>query len=384
MEVREMNILLGLTGSVASTLAPKIVKGLQELGEVQVIATDYALRFFNREDIKAELYTDKDEWKWPDGLPYRDEGWHTPRGWHDAEGYRNYYEKDDEIIHIALRRGANALVIAPTTANTLAKIMNGLCDNLLTSVVKAWDWNRPIILAPAMNTLMWKNPITQKQIADFQSMVANTVVVPPISKDLACGDTGEGAMARIETVVDFTREALRWGFPLEVCNGIPIAPHPGAFGHKRKHSHHTGIDLYCEEGEPVNAVEDGEIVGIEWFTGPKDESPWWNDTQAILIEGATGVVCYGEIEVSPFCQVGGTVSKGGRIGHVKPVLKEGKERPDIPGHSRSMLHIELYTHGSTKCSVSWKLDQEKVKNMRDPTTFLRQARNAPDNILTME
>jgi hypothetical protein len=256
-------------------------------------------------------------------LPYRDEGWHTPRGSHDSKGYRNYYNKDDEILHIALRRWANAFVIA-----------------------------------------------------------RNTVVVPPISKDLACGDAGEGAMARIETIVDFTRESLRWSFPLKKCNGIPVTPHPGAFSHKRKHSHHTGVDLYCEEGERVYAVEDGVIVGIEWFTGAKDESPWWNDTQAILVEGATGVVCYGEIQVSKRCVVGNTVSRGGWLGRVAPVLKEGKERPDIPGHSRCMLHMELYTHGSTKCSVSWGLDKEKAKNMRDPTTWLIRARNAPENFLT--
>lgn len=67
-------------------------------------------------------------------------------------------------MHIELRKWADCLLIAPLSANTMAKISNGLCDNLLTNVARAWDYNKPMILAPAMNTMMYENPITKKQI----------------------------------------------------------------------------------------------------------------------------------------------------------------------------------------------------------------------------
>jgi hypothetical protein len=56
-------------------------------------------------------------------------------------------------------------------------------------------------------------------------------------------------------------------FPLESCTGIPAHPHPGAFAARRRHDVHTGVDLYCSEGEPVLAVEDGDVVNVEPFTG---------------------------------------------------------------------------------------------------------------------
>lgn len=61
----------------------------------------------------------------------------------------------DPVLHIELRRWADVLVLAPLSANTMAKVAHGLCDNLLTSVVRAWDYAKPMIVAPAMNTYMW-------------------------------------------------------------------------------------------------------------------------------------------------------------------------------------------------------------------------------------
>ncbi len=79
---------------------------------------------------------------------------------------------------------------------------------------------------------------------------------------------------------------------------IPLKPHPGAFGVLRKHHTHEGVDLYATEGEAVYAVEKGVVIAVEDFTGPKAGSPWWLDTQSVLIEGAVGVVCYGELIAS--------------------------------------------------------------------------------------
>lgn len=348
-----MNILLGLTGSVASTLYMKLIEEFSKLGNVDVILTENAKKFANPQILlqsKARtIYVDEDEWYIEDGV---------------CE-YRKW-RKGDPILHIELRRKAAALVIAPCSANTLAKISGGICDNLLTSVVRAWDLNRPWFIAPAMNTHMWNHPITNKQLSEVSAYGCN--VIYPQSKKLACGDNGIGALADIDKIVDEVRQSLKWSFPLERCSGIPVTPHPGAFKAVRRDNHvHTGVDLYTDEGQPIRACESGTIVSIEPFTGAKDGSPWWKDTDAILIEGASGVICYGELEPSPLVNVGMQIQRGDVIGRVKRVILEGKERPEITGWKPSMLHMELYPHGTTKASDGYINARDLLQ---DPTPYL--------------
>lgn len=88
-------------------------------------------------------------------------------------------------------------------ANTLAKAANGLCDNLLTCILRAWDHNSnlkyPIIICPAMNTAMWEHPITVKHLDQVKEF--GYFIVPPIRKILICGDEGMGAMASIPDIM---------------------------------------------------------------------------------------------------------------------------------------------------------------------------------------
>lgn len=135
--------------------------------------------------------------------------------------------------------------------------------------------------------------------------------------------------------------------------------HPGAFGSVRLHDVHTGIDLYCEEGECVYSIEDGVVVGIEIFTGPntKPPSPWWHETHAVLIEGKSGVFLYGEI--APSLRVGDVVHAGDKVGNVKTVLKKDKGKP------MTMLHFEQYVHG-TRESVWWPLNENKPESLLNP------------------
>lgn len=145
---------------------------------------------------------------------------------------------------------------------------------------------------------------------------------------------------------------------------IPIKEHVGAFGAKRKMHIHEGVDLYCLEGEPVYAIEDGNVVLIENFTGPKAGSDWWNDTNAVHIEGKCGVFVYGEIIEVDSIKVGKEIKEGDLIGYVKTVLKKDKGRP------MSMLHLELYQHGS-RMSVTWHpWQKEKPNFLQDPTSIL--------------
>lgn len=106
--------------------------------------------------------------------------------------------RGDPVLHIELRKWADICLIAPLSANTLAKIANGLADNLLTSTLRAWDFSKPICAAPAMNTYMWNHPVTLPQINLLETW--GYTVIYPISKKLVCGDTGVGAMADIDSL----------------------------------------------------------------------------------------------------------------------------------------------------------------------------------------
>lgn len=347
-------IILGITGSVAATLTPKIAKALADIPlveSVDIVTTKAGEYFF--EESQHPVWRDNDEWF--------------------VDGQKKWRQKGDPVFHIDLRDAGSVLVIAPCSANTLAKLANGICDNLLTSIYLAWDTLRPVIIAPAMNTYMWEHPATRANIKILKDR--GVTVVRPQSKELACGTTGYGALADIGEIVENVQKSLCWKFPLFYCNGIPVGNHPGAFGYRRFCSHHTGVDLYTPwlTGTAVHAVESGRIIAKEAFTGPQDNSPWWNDTDAILVEGASGVICYGEICPNAL-KVGDVVSQGMGLGLVIPVLPEGKERPDIPGHSRSMLHIELYKRERRTCSTSWPLDTEKHPYLVDPTPYLLECK----------
>lgn len=106
------------------------------------------------------------------------------------------------MLHIELRKWADLLVVAPLSANTLSSIVVGRCDGLLLSVLRAWDWReeRGVVVAPAMNTLMWTHPVTGGQVETLKGW--GVEVLMPVSKVLACGDEGVGGMVGVEVVVE--------------------------------------------------------------------------------------------------------------------------------------------------------------------------------------
>lgn len=162
---------------------------------------------------------------------------------------------------------------------------------------------------------------------------------------------------------------MTWQWPLDA---EPLLPDlPGLFGYPRAHDIHTGVDLYCELGTKVLAVEDGEVIGVDWFTGVNaptwDDKPstWWNDTHIILVRGESGVVGYGE--VSPRVRVGEHVKKGDWIATIdQAVLKTYKGRPMV------MLHIEVMTETADK-SDWWPPGTPCPPTLRDPLPFLLAA-----------
>ncbi|CAG2120445.1 unnamed protein product, partial [Medioppia subpectinata] len=109
-------------------------------------------------------------------------------------------------LHIELRKWATVGVVAPIDANTLAKVAVGMCDNLLTCVLRAWDTDKPLLFCPAMNVNMWSHPITERNLQTLHSFGYKQV--GPIAKRLACGDTGMGAMAEVTAIVQQVKHVL--------------------------------------------------------------------------------------------------------------------------------------------------------------------------------
>lgn len=152
---------------------------------------------------------------------------------------------------------------------------------------------------------------------------------------------------------------------------IPLAPHPGSFAKERKNHIHEGVDLYCEKGDQVFAIEDGLIVKIKPFTGTLIQSPWWNDTWCVMVEGKSGVFNYGEIIPNENLKEGMSVKEGEIIGKVETVLKKDKGRP------MNMLHLELYKSGTTDAILEWSLNQEQPNHLLNPTPLLLELANIP-------
>ena len=94
------------------------------------------------------------------------------------------------------------------SANLLGKITGGLCDDLLGCVIRAWDIQRPILVAPSMNQLMWEHPITAKQLAILSREWTWFEILPPQVKALACGDVGQGGMCEWSEIVTVIEERL--------------------------------------------------------------------------------------------------------------------------------------------------------------------------------
>ena len=162
-----MKVVLGVTGSIAAYKACELVRLLVKRGdEVHVVMTEHARAFvtpltfqtLSRNPVECNLFEDPQDWK-PE--------------------------------HISLAAAADLVVVAPATANILAKMAHGIADDLLSSTLLATK--APVLVAPAMNTGMWENPATQANIA---ALTARGVrVVQPGTGDLACGTEGAGRMA---------------------------------------------------------------------------------------------------------------------------------------------------------------------------------------------
>ncbi|BGP18970.1 hypothetical protein JCM10213_002610 [Rhodosporidiobolus nylandii] len=185
---RNLHVLIACSGSVAAIKVPLIVAELlrHDKVDVQVVATKSALHFFEAEALDKEY-----------------EG--RVRVWTDADEWAGWQKIGDPVLHIELRRWADVVLVAPCSANTLAKITHGICDNILTSFLRALPTFVPVYLFPAMNTHMYHHPLTAKQLKTVQEELGYKVF-GPIGKKLACGDIGLGAMFEWSDIVKLVVE----------------------------------------------------------------------------------------------------------------------------------------------------------------------------------
>jgi len=166
------HILLGVSGGIAAYKAAELVRLFRKQGcEVRVVMTESAMQFVSPLTFQALS-----------GNPV-----HTELLNADAE---------NAMSHINLARWADVLLIAPATANTLAKCSHGLADDLLSTLYLAAQC--PVYVAPAMNQAMWYKTVTQDNIAKLKAHGVN--VINPESGEQACGETGLGRMAEPATI----------------------------------------------------------------------------------------------------------------------------------------------------------------------------------------
>jgi phosphopantothenoylcysteine decarboxylase len=225
----KIHVLLCASGSVATIKIPNMINALakHENVRIRLIFTTSAANFLQGQSAEQPSVADIE------ALPNVD------AVYFDADEWAEPWIRGNKILHIELRRWADIMVIAPLSANELAKITQGWADNLLLSVVRAWDttglvdpvrhipgvqWaeeaapggvvrKKRILVAPSMNTAMWLQPITKKQIDVLNDEWGFKnrgwfEVLQPMEKELACGDIGGGAMKDWREIVAIVEERL--------------------------------------------------------------------------------------------------------------------------------------------------------------------------------
>jgi len=173
-------VVLGISGGIAAYKSAEIASRLTQSGFlVDVIMTEAATRFITPLTLRSLT-----------GRPVVTDMFQTPSDWH--------------IGHIALAEAAHIVLIAPATADTIARLAQGRADDMLSCTVLAT--RAPVVLAPSMNVNMWQNPITQDNLARLKAR--GFLVIEPTEGHLACGARGAGRLADIETILHKVESVL--------------------------------------------------------------------------------------------------------------------------------------------------------------------------------
>jgi phosphopantothenoylcysteine decarboxylase / phosphopantothenate---cysteine ligase len=171
-------VLLGVTGGVAAYKAAYLARLLRERGaEVQVVMTPAATRFVGPETFAALT---------------------------GRQAHSDVFERTEDVLHVRLAHEVDAAVVAPATANVLAKLATGVADELLTSTLL--EFRGPVVVAPAMHSGMWTHPATVENLRVLEGR--GVEVVGPVEGPLAAGDEGVGRMAEPEDIAAALERAV--------------------------------------------------------------------------------------------------------------------------------------------------------------------------------
>ncbi len=170
-------MILGITGSIAAYRATEIVSQLKGDYDITPVMTDSAAKFIS--PITMQTVTGNKVYN------------------------KTFDEEDTKVSHIDVVKESDIILIAPATANFISKMAYGICDDMLSTMVVVGH-NKRIIVAPAMNTNMYENPIIQENIKKLKSF--GVEFIEPKESLLACGDYGKGALANIEDIVKVVKE----------------------------------------------------------------------------------------------------------------------------------------------------------------------------------
>ena len=174
-------ILFKITGSIAAYKSVFLISKLVQNGcDVKVVATGSALKFVGKATLEGltgnAVFTDS-------------------------------FADSEMMNHINLMKWADLIIVCPATANTINKLANGIGDNLLTSLFLAFDWSKPYLIAPAMNTKMYDHPATKSSIKKLTDW--GVKILPTNEGYLACGDTGKGKLLEPDEIYELIFASLK-------------------------------------------------------------------------------------------------------------------------------------------------------------------------------
>ncbi len=182
-ELTDRRIIVAVTGGIAAYKTCTLVSRLAQQGaQVTVMMSEAATRFVGPTTFQSLS-----------GRPVFTSLWQA--------------EDRPDAQHIGLAQSTELVIIAPATANILAKIAHGICDDLISTVISALPRDTPVLLAPAMNAEMWANPITQDNLAKIKDILGYHTVGPE-SGWQACRTAGEGRMSEPDQIYQAAAELL--------------------------------------------------------------------------------------------------------------------------------------------------------------------------------
>ena len=242
MNLKDKHVLLGVTGGIAAYKTATLASSLVKNGaDVHVIMTENATNFI------------------------------TPVTFETLTGHKCIIDTFDrnfefKVEHISLAQMADVIMVAPATANVIAKLAHGLADDMLTTTILASK--APKLIAPAMNTAMYENPITQDNLKRLQSY--GMEVITPASGRLACGDTGAGKMPEPDTLLQYIYRTCAYEKDM------------------------TGMKVLITAGPTQEAIDP-----VRYITNHSSGKMGYNLARACMLRGADVTLVTGKTSLTP-------------------------------------------------------------------------------------